>query len=79
MRILITGGAGFIGSHLAERLIGDGHSVTALDDLSTGRRENRQPADKPAFTGCQSVLDAALVEKLAAEANAIITLRLQSA
>jgi UDP-glucose 4-epimerase len=39
-RFLITGGAGFIGSHLAERLIADGHSVTVLDDLSTGRMEN---------------------------------------
>ena len=40
MKILITGGAGFIGSHLAERLVTDGHSVIALDDFSTGRREN---------------------------------------
>ncbi len=40
MRILITGGAGFIGSHLAERLISEGHGVTALDDLSTGRLDN---------------------------------------
>lgn len=40
MKILITGGAGFIGSHLAERLVADGHHVTVLDDLSTGRREN---------------------------------------
>lgn len=39
-RFLITGGAGFIGSHLAERLLKDGHRVTALDDLSTGRTEN---------------------------------------
>ena len=39
-QFLITGGAGFIGSHLAERLIADGHSVTVLDDLSTGRMEN---------------------------------------
>ncbi len=36
MKALITGGAGFIGSHLADRLISDGHHVTALDDLSTG-------------------------------------------
>jgi UDP-glucose 4-epimerase len=40
MRYLITGGAGFIGSHLSERLLDDGHSVLVLDDLSTGRYEN---------------------------------------
>lgn len=37
---LVTGGAGFIGSHLAEFLIDEGHEVRILDDLSTGRREN---------------------------------------
>jgi UDP-glucose 4-epimerase len=40
MRWLITGGAGFIGSHLAERLIGHGDAVTVLDDLSTGSARN---------------------------------------
>ena len=39
-RYLVTGGAGFIGSHLSERLLADGHSVVALDDLSTGRQPN---------------------------------------
>lgn len=39
-RCLVTGGAGFIGSHLSERLLNLGHDVTILDDLSTGRREN---------------------------------------
>ena len=39
-RFLITGGAGFIGSHLAERPLGDGHAVVVLDDLSTGREAN---------------------------------------
>jgi UDP-glucose 4-epimerase len=48
--ILITGGGGFIGSHLAERLLGEGHAVTALDDLSTGRLENlRQVGSHPKF------------------------------
>src|SRR6478672_9561511 len=40
MKTLITGGAGFIGSHLADRLISDGHEVTVIDDLSTGRYSN---------------------------------------
>lgn len=41
---LVTGGAGFIGSHLVEILIGHGHAVRVLDDLSSGRRENISPA-----------------------------------
>ena len=40
MRILVTGGAGFIGSHLCERLIADGHEVICVDNFFTGRREN---------------------------------------
>src|SRR5262245_10788715 len=40
MRAFITGGAGFIGSHLAETLLDQGHSVTILDDLSTGSFDN---------------------------------------
>jgi UDP-glucose 4-epimerase len=40
----ITGGAGFIGSHLADALLAEGHQVRVLDDLSTGRRENLDPA-----------------------------------
>ena len=40
MHALITGGAGFIGSHLAEALLAQGHTVTAVDNLSTGRSEN---------------------------------------
>jgi UDP-glucose 4-epimerase len=41
-KCLVTGGAGFIGSHLTERLLANGHHVIVVDDLSTGRRENLQ-------------------------------------
>jgi UDP-glucose 4-epimerase len=40
MKILITGGAGFVGSHVADRLSNDGHEITVIDDLSTGRYSN---------------------------------------
>ena len=40
MKILVTGGAGFIGSHLVDRLIKEGHRVVIIDNLSTGRKEN---------------------------------------
>src|SRR5438132_10164879 len=40
MRVLVTGGAGFIGSHLCDRLLAEGHDVICLDNFFTGRREN---------------------------------------
>ena len=40
MRILITGGAGFIGSHLCDRLLADDHDIIAIDNLSTGSEDN---------------------------------------
>ena len=40
MRVLVTGGAGFIGSHLCERLLDDGHEVICLDNFFTGRRQH---------------------------------------
>lgn len=50
MRILITGGAGFIGSHLCERLLKDGHEVICLDNFFTGRKENiAHLMDNPVF------------------------------
>lgn len=50
MRLLLTGGAGFLGSHFCDRLLADGHEVIALDSLITGRIENIQHLlDNPAF------------------------------
>lgn len=50
MKVLITGGAGFIGSHLTERLLARGHEITALDDLSTGSLRNLSAyMDHPKF------------------------------
>jgi len=61
MRILVTGGAGFIGSHIVDACCLAGHTVTVLDDLSTGRRENLSPA--AAFIE-GDVRDGALVDRI---------------
>ena len=46
MKCLVTGGAGFIGSHIVDRLINDGHEVIVVDNLSTGKEENINPKAK---------------------------------
>ena len=60
MRILVTGGAGFIGSNIADALLGGGHEVRVLDDLSTGFAEN-VPARSELIEG--EVSDAEVVTK----------------
>ena len=72
-RALVTGGAGFIGSHLVERLIEDGQRVTVLDDLSTGRRANLAAVvDRPELELVEgSVLDAELVQTLVARVDVV--------
>lgn len=64
--VLVTGGAGFIGSHLAEALLARGVRVTAIDDESTGSLENLSALrDQPGFTYVRgSVADTALVDRL---------------
>jgi UDP-glucose 4-epimerase len=76
MRILITGGAGFIGSHLAARLLGDGHTVHVLDDLSTGSINNIRPfRDEPRFSyTIDSCRDRRLVAELVDEADFVFHL-----
>lgn len=73
MKILVTGAAGFIGSHLAEYLLANGHQVVGLDDLSTGRAENLTTvATHPAFEWVVgSVLDQALVDDLTRGVDAV--------
>jgi UDP-glucose 4-epimerase len=73
MRTLVTGGAGFIGSHLVEALVATGDEVVVLDDLSTGRAENLAALrDHPRLAVVVgSVTDEALVQKLGADADLV--------
>jgi len=45
-KVLVTGGAGFIGSHLTDKLVEQGHEVVVIDNLSTGKKENVNPKAK---------------------------------
>jgi UDP-glucose 4-epimerase len=76
MKILLTGGAGFIGSHLAEKLILEGHSVTALDNLSTGSSANlgslKGSSDFKLVEA--SMLDKSIVDQLVADSDGVIHL-----
>ena len=65
MHALLTGGAGFVGSHLADALLAAGHQVTVLDDLSTGSMENI--AHLPGKAGFRYVIDSVMNEPLVAE------------
>ena len=67
MRALITGGAGFIGSHLAEALLADGHDVAVIDDLSTGSIENIAHLKNRPQPGFSYVIDTVTNEPLLAE------------
>ncbi|TRZ86144.1 MAG: NAD-dependent epimerase/dehydratase family protein, partial [Streptomycetaceae bacterium] len=76
MRILVTGGAGFIGSHLCERLISDGHQVEAIDNFSTGRAANLADLiGSPNFSLVEgSILDSSILNPLIKDADYIFHL-----
>ena len=76
MQILVTGGAGFIGSHLCERLIADGHTVTALDNFSTGRPSNLETLkDSASFVLIEgSILDFKALKPLVEKADFVFHL-----
>jgi len=73
MKILITGGAGFIGSHLADRLLAEGHEMTVIDDLSTGRFLNiAHLEENPKFRLIiDTVLNVELMETLVQDADRV--------
>lgn len=76
MRFLITGGAGFIGSHLADRLLKKGHRVLVIDDLSTGSIRNiKHLKENPAFSYViDNVMNSPLMAELIDEADAVFHL-----
>jgi nucleoside-diphosphate-sugar epimerase len=53
-RTVVTGGAGFLGSHLCERLLGEGHEVIALDNFLTGGRTTSSTCSSTTASGCSS-------------------------
>lgn len=76
MRVLVTGGAGFIGSHLAERLLADGNDVVVIDNLSTGRLKNIEGfKDEPGFEFVQGdIRDTKLMESAVESSEAVFHL-----
>jgi UDP-glucose 4-epimerase len=72
MRVFITGGAGFIGSHLADALIARGDTITILDNLSTGSAANIAHLEGKIEVHQGDIRDAALIEKLMAPADLVL-------
>lgn len=73
MKVLITGGAGFVGSHIADKLYNEGHDITVIDDLSTGRYSNVEHLEgKERFRLIiDTVLNAKLMEELIRETDRV--------
>ena len=74
MKYLVTGGAGFIGSHLVEKLIARGDQVVILDDLSTGISQNLGSVEGKVVFHKGNVLDRSIIEKLVAECDYVVHL-----
>jgi UDP-glucose 4-epimerase len=74
VKYLVTGGAGFIGSHLVEKLIARGDQVVILDDLSTGISQNLGSVEGKVILHKGNVLDRSIIEKLVAECDYVVHL-----
>jgi UDP-glucose 4-epimerase len=74
MRTLVTGGAGYIGSHLVDRLVRLNHDVTVIDDLSTGNLTNLQAVHSDIRFVEATILDADIVDTLVADADVVFHL-----
>ena len=74
MKYLVTGGAGFIGSHLVEQLISRGDQVVILDDLSTGTPKNLVTVESKVIFHKGNILDRSIIEKLVAECDYVVHL-----
>ena len=74
MKFLVTGGAGFIGSHLVEKLITRGDQVVILDDLSTGTPKNLATVEGKTVFHNGNILDRSIIEKLVAECDYVVHL-----
>jgi UDP-glucose 4-epimerase len=74
VKYLVTGGAGFIGSHLVEQLIARGDQVVVLDDLSTGTPKNLATVESKVIFHKGNILDRSIIEKLVAECDYVVHL-----
>ena len=71
MKYLVTGGAGFIGSHLTEKLVSEEHDVTVLDNLNTGKKENLESIKNNIEFIEGSILDFDLLDRITKDVDGV--------
>jgi len=71
MKYVVTGGAGFIGSHLAEKLVEQGNQVTIIDNLNTGKEKNLKHIEKKIDFVKGDILDEKLINEITQDVNGV--------